>query len=380
MKDDTVSLKEKKSRVSYQLLENKKKDKGVSVAQRIMIIGAGLVSGKYLEYFSKDKRTELVTVADPDKAVQSRVIKKYNPEVVVSDYKEVLDRNEIDIVVVAVPHNLHYPIVMDALHAGKHVICEKPLAISVKEADGMIDTAERVGKKLLVTLNMRFDACAVKINEVIKQNRIGKIFMASSAYLGYEVERLNDLNDWKGDLQKAGGGVLLDGGYHIIDFINSCLGQAVSVQAMGGRYSIEAPNKGEDNVSLLLEYQDSCIANLQVSFTACSPGCGETPTLRLRHELMGDKGTLSARTGWDPIRGSCQKLELFTPAGIEDIDLDKVDPPEMIGHLLDCILDGSKPMVTAIDARNASAVVEAAYESMKTGHKTDINWRTELIN
>ena len=101
----------------------------------------------------------------------------------------------------------------------------------------------------------------------------------------------------------------------------------------------------------------------------------ETPTLRLEHEFFGDKGTMSALSGWDPIRGSQRKLELLTLTGFESVDLNKVRCPDMIDHLLDCILTGSEPLVTAMDARNACAVVEAAYKSIQTGRKINVDWR-----
>ena len=373
---DSELLNRKKRRTSYIPLKSKKGcAREDSAVRGVMIIGAGTVSGKYLNYFSKNKRTRLIAVADPSSCVRDRIGMEYHPDLLVSDYKEVIERDDIHIVVVCTPHNLHYSVVIDSLEAGKDVICEKPLAVSVKEADEMINAADNLGKQLFVTLNMRFDNYVAKIKDVIQQGQVGNVFMARSAYLGYELDRLDDPKSWKGDLQKAGGGVLLDGGYHLIDLMNSCLGQAKAVQAMGGRYIVKAPNKGEDNISLLVEYGHNCMANLQVSFTACSPGCGETPTLRLEHEFFGDKGTMSALSGWDPIRGSQRKLELLTLTGFESIDLNEVRCPDMIDHLLDCILTGSEPLVTAMDARNACAVVEAAYKSIQTGRKINVDWR-----
>ena len=98
--------------------------------------------------------------------------------------------------------------VTSALKAGKHVICEKPLAITVAEADDMLDTAARHNKTLLVTMNMYFSPWAVGIRKLLGEKKLGTVFMAQSSYLGYEVARLRDPHDWKGDLQKAGGGVL----------------------------------------------------------------------------------------------------------------------------------------------------------------------------
>ena len=208
------------------------------------------------------------------------------------------------------------------------------------------------------------------------QGDIGRVFMARSAYLGYEVARFADPDNWKGDCVKAGGGVLLDGGYHIVDMMNSCLGRAKSVQAAGGQYVIEAPNKGEDNISLIVEYANGAVGNLPVSFTACSPGCHRQPTFMLEHGFWGTNGSISCCSSWDPIRGAKRNLDLLTlDQGCESFDLDRVSCPNIHTHFMDCLLNGTEPMATALDARNACAVVDAAYESIRTGKKAVVNWR-----
>ena len=167
--------------------------------------------------------------------------------------------------------------------------------------------------------------------------------MAQSSYLGYEVARLRDPRDWKGDLQKAGGGVLLDGGYHIVYLMNSWLGQAKSVQACGGQYVIAQPHKGEDNAAVLVEYESGAIANLIVSFTVCSPGCHEQPTLHLEHNLWGTDGSMHCSYHWDPRDGLSQCLELCEPQqGRQSIDLSAISAPGHLPHFIDCIDPGRR--------------------------------------
>jgi len=341
----------------------------------VMVVGAGDIARYYFEYCMQDERSRLVAVADPDPAARRRAEQQYTVEQVVEDYREVLRQNDIDVVIVCTPHYLHYPVVMDALRMGKNVICEKPIANTVAEADEMIDFAQACGKKLFVTLNSRFQKRTAKIYEVLSSGSLGKIFMARAAYLGYELTRMADPDHWKGDLEKAGGGVLLDGGYHVIDLMNSFLGAAKHVQALGGRFVITAPNKGEDNIFVLIEYECGAIADIQVSFTACNAGCYREATLMIDIDLYGTQGSLRYDYNWDTVQAR-ERMELLYPEkGRQNVDLKGNAGLNCYRHFFDCLRNDTEPMVTALDARNTSAVVEAAYESMRTGKKTAVSWR-----
>lgn len=299
---------------------------------------------------------------------------RYRPKLLLSDYREGLCREDIDLVVICTPHHLHHAMAIDALKAGKHVICEKPMAISVQEADEMIDAASHHNRKLFVMLNMRLWPEHRKLKEMITDNVIGQVFMAKASYLGYEFDRLDDPNDWKGDLCKAGGGVLIDGGYHLVDLVNSCLGKACYVQAAGGQYIINATNKGEDNISLMIEYAGGAVANLQISFTACNYGCHIEPTLMMDQSFLGSDGSLFCHYGWDTV-DIRKGLELVRPNARETLNLDGIAEHVQCGHFVNCLQTGEHPIVTCLDARNTTAVVEAAYESLRSGRRTPVNWR-----
>jgi predicted dehydrogenase len=355
---------------------NKKVDRSIPNQLGVIVVGAGFVSGGYIDYFRQSPNTRLVAIVDSNPDILNKWSKESSTVQLIEDYKEAMKLKGVDVVVICTPHNLHHEMVTRALRSGKDVICEKPIAISLKEADSMINTAQEEGRKLLVTLNMRFDSWAYKIKKLIDEQKIGHIFMARSAYLGYEVQRLNDPHHWKGDIQRAGGGVLLDGGYHIVDLMNSYLGRAKYVQANGGRSVVTAPNKGEDNCSLIIEYESGAIATLISSFTACGPDCHKEPTLGLYHDFYGTEGTISCQSSYDSVRESKQELELLSANnGLQKIDLTDADGPDFYDHFVDYLQGKGRLIVTAIDARNTSAVVEAAYQSIQAGQKIPVDWR-----
>ena len=338
----------------------------------VFLVGAGNVASGYLEYFRDSVPAALVAIAEPNRDALERACATCPCKFTVEDYRSALDRPEVDVVLVCVPHYLHHPVVCHALRAGKDVLCEKPIAVNLREADEMIDLANQLQRRLLVSLNMRFEADVRKTTELIRQNTLGRIVWARAAYLGYEVQSFNDPNHWKGDLDKAGGGVLLDGGYHVVDLLNSYFGRAKHVQALGGRLVIDVPHKGEDNISILIEYENGSIATLVASFTTCNVGCDVAPTLMLSMDMSGTDGTLFS--GYDSAQLK-RHLEVLKPSGRSEVNFDSVGTLNKNDHFFNCIRTGSEPLVSAIDARNATAVVEAAYASMRTGEKTRVNWR-----
>ncbi len=259
----------------------------------------------------------------------------------------------------ATPHYLHHNMVIDSLESGSHVICEKPLAMNVSECDDMIAVAEKHARRLFVAHNMRTMPQFRKIKQLIDSQRLGKVFLADFQYLGYEVERLNDTNNWKGTKDKAGGGVLLDGGYHVVDLVNYCFGMPENVKAVMQRSVVTAENKEEDNALLLAEYPGKLIANVVASFSAKTEGSEKGPTLMLKVAVYGTKGTVrggynSSQVAWE--------LKLVESDLEKPCDISDIEPLNVDHHFIDCILNNTTPIVTAHQARDTVAIIEKAYQ------------------
>ena len=153
-----------------------------------MVVGAGKVAAMYLDYFSTNGNHSLVIIAETNTNAAEAAEMRYRPKLLLSDYREGLCREDIDLVVICTPHHLHHDMAIDVLEAGKHVFCEKPMGISVQEADEMIDAASHHNHELFVMLNMRSWHEHRKLKELIADNVIGRVFMIRASYLGYESE------------------------------------------------------------------------------------------------------------------------------------------------------------------------------------------------
>jgi predicted dehydrogenase len=286
------------------------------------------------------------------------------------DYSKLLDRRDLELVVVATPHSSHCRIVVDALRAGKHVFCEKPLAMNAAECDEMIAAANKAARSLLVYQTHRFNPPFRVLKQFIDENDTGRPLFGVILYLGYEIQRMSDPHSWKGTYEQAGGGVLLDGGAHVVDLANWYFGRPVSVSAHTRIPDTWPEGKGETTGELLITYEDGTIAQVLASFESRLKGGGG---LRISAELFYENGngfgeyahlggTKTARVArYVNLEGKETVVEVTNAHGINHAQ-----------HVLDCLLGRAEPIATAEDGRMAVAVIEAAYESARTARRVNV--------
>jgi predicted dehydrogenase len=181
---------------------------------RVGIIGAGLIGSKRAQGIAKTKRGVLAGVADPDQARAEALAKQYGVEAY-GDWKKLIENKDINAVIVAVPNAFAAPIVIAALEAGKHVLCEKPFGINAKEAAAMVSAGEKAKRVVKVGFNHRFHAAVLKAREIFEKGGIGKALFIRSRY-GHGGRKGME-KEWRFDEKISGGGELLDQGVHIVD-------------------------------------------------------------------------------------------------------------------------------------------------------------------
>lgn len=334
---------------------------------RIGLIGAGDVArSAHMPSFAANPKVQVVAIADPDIQAARALAENYGIPKAVETYHELLDDPSIGAVDLCVPYHLHYSITMDALNAGKHVICDKPIAMNLEEADRMIATAHELGLWLLVVLNQRFLPINRKVKELLDDKRLGKLFLANAYTTGDMLTRLNDVSDWVCTWDRAGGGAFFDTGTHLVDLMRYWFGEPTAVSATLKRLVANQENKADDNASVTLEFGDDLIANLVVSYTVNNEPWSE------KKFLYGSGADISMiNEAVVPIF----LMENDTPSLIEvdhranwwswSIDL-------ALRHFVDTILNGTQPVVTEEDARAALKIVEAAYQSAREERRVEV--------
>jgi predicted dehydrogenase len=324
------------------------------------VIGLGIMGRGYVQAFTEDPRTRVVAIADAIPGPLQAMQKEHDLPVATTDYHQLITHPDVDLVVVSTPHCDHFPMVIAALQAGKHVICEKPLAVNAEQAKQMIDLAEECQRQLFVGLNMRAVAQLQTVKKALDAGRIGRPFMARIAYLGNETKRMNDPNNWKGSYDKAGGGVLLDGGYHVIDIMNMFFGQPHQVSGVCSRAVVQASNKAEDNAIITMAYDHGLLAEVTASFTVLGENSKGEATLRLRVDVFGTQGCLWAEyyshsgLGW--------QIKLSTGDDTIDLPVEPYEPSSLPKHFIDCLTSGAQPIVTAADALRVQQIVDTIYQ------------------
>lgn len=334
---------------------------------KIGLIGVGDVArAAHLPSFAGNQKVEVVAVADPDTESAGSAAKSFEIGKVVEDYREILDDPSVDAVDICAPHHLHYQMAMDALNAGKHVICEKPIAVNLEEADKMIGAAHELGLWLLVTLNQRFLPINRKVRELINDGTIGRPFLVNALITGDVLLLMNDPYHWKGTWDRAGGGAFFDTGTHLVDLMHYWFGEPTAVTATLKKLIVGPENKADDNAVATLEWGDDLIANLIVSYTVDNEPWSE------KKFIYGSAANISM------ISEAVVPMFIVedgSPRWVEvehNADWWSWSQDRGLRHFVDCILEGAEPVATAEDARSALKTVLAAYESAKEGRRVVI--------
>jgi len=340
---------------------------------KIGLIGAGGISGAHIEAYVRSERVDAMALADPSEAARTATTQRYG--IVKQAYSaadELLADDTIDVVDICTPHYLHHEQAMAALRAGKHVIVEKPLAMTLAEADEMIAEAAAQHRRLFCALCQRMYPAHIRAKEIIDEGEIGEPFFGIVNVLGDELARMNDADNWKGDPEKAGGGALFDTGYHAIYMLQHFLGNATAVVASTQRLLVEPPNKADDTAVAALEIGDRRMGSISVTYAATGTQWSEA------RFIIGTKGSLQILDGDEeiPLAGFHEKE--FVPMPVHNPpNVNQYAIARTLEHFLECIETGRKSDITLFEARAALATALAAYESARTGRRIEVTHRQE---
>ena len=330
---------------------------------RMGVIGAGAISDVHLKALAAHDHVEVVCIADPSRDAREGQARRYGIARSVADYREMLERPDLDAVDIAVPHHLHCPMALDALSAGLHVICEKPIGLNLEEADRMIGAAGRSRGRLLVKQYQRCAEHHTRAKEIIESGEIGDVYLMTGLFLAQLSRAENDPDNWRGTWERAGGGILMDGGVHVVDLMQFVLGRAVAVSATAKRLVAGLAHKADDTTSLTIEYERGAIGSV-----VCASCDTSLPGLTTDKAFYGTRGSLRV---WQD--GPLTRLTRW--AGGESEEVLAVENwwekanVAVVTHLVDCLVDGTEPNVSLAEARHDLEIVRAAYRSSNEGRR-----------
>jgi UDP-N-acetyl-2-amino-2-deoxyglucuronate dehydrogenase len=345
------------------------------------LIGCGRISTKHIEAFINDaSKLSLVATCDPHAeraASRAREYRKSLPRADVKeyvDYKGMLAALKPDIVTIATESGLHARIAIDCLEAGCHVICEKPMALSVKDADAMIAAAKKANKKLSVCFQNRFNVPVQRLRAAYEAGRFGRMLHGMVQVRWNRDEAYYAEAPWRGTWAMDGG-TLMNQCTHGIDLLQWMMGEdAVRVQAATRRFL--RPIEAEDFGAAIVEFSSGAVGIIEGTADVYPRNINETLS------LFGEHGSVV-------IGGlAVNKIETWRfadSAAVGDpedaiIDPNAVDPPSVYGfghsalfaEVADAIERGRDPLVSGEKAKKALEIILAIYKSQKTGKPVDL--------
>ncbi len=241
-------------------------------------------------------RITLKGVCDSNEALARKGVSQAGFEFFTTDYRELVKRDDIDIINICTPNKLHREAILAAFEHGKHVYSEKPLAFSEAEAKEILAAAEKSGLKHQITAEYRFIPAIMKAKEVIESGFIGRVFHFRGVYLHSGYIDPKRPREWRLQKDVIGGGVLIDLGPHLLDLMHHLVGEAVEVAASMETFFRERPLPEnpqvmgkvdvEDAITALVKFKEGGIGTVEMSRVAT----GAEDELRL--EIHGAYGAI----------------------------------------------------------------------------------------
>lgn len=333
----------------------------------IAAVGCGAMAHVHLGVLAGDRRVRLVAVYDavPEKAIA--VAEKFQVPRVCKTYAELLSDADVDLVLVLLPHDLHFGYSLEALQAGKHVVCEKPLATSMLEAHQLLAAADRARRSLLPVHNRIYDEATERAYQLISSGALGEIFLAQTE--GFEGPRTVSVRPWLATAQ-GGGGVLLAQAVHPAYLLRHLVGDVESVACFfGRRRRVEMTH--EDTAVVALQFRNGAVGNMTATFGVTAGPLDHVVT------LFGTEGWVQFRMA--PPGRPGQLLQAIAPRAYGDDALHEEHFPDRQGFrrmwddYLSAILTGRQPRVTARDGAKAVEIITAAYQSQAEGRAVTLD-------
>ncbi len=345
---------------------------GEVIVLKVGLIGSGSIAqGQHIPSWLKlGERARITAVSDVDAGAAERAaadaqVDGESPVAVYTDYHALIREAAIDAVDICLPHHLHADAILAAVAAGKHILCEKPMCISLAEADEIVAAVDRAGIVYMSAHNELFYPAIAAAKEFIDRDGIGTPFLLRSHefppdYRPAEVPGrpapATAMVGWRASKATMGGGVLIDKGYHptyILLYLAAT--EPVAVTAMSGTYVAEMD--GEDTALVLVKFADGAIGQIFTGEAFAFPAHdAKFHVLGERGEVFGNRFDVHVQP-----RGFTESADRdFARQGVSVFAME-------ILHFVDSIETGRPPIQDHHDGRRVLEVIQAAYRSIEEG-------------
>ena len=340
---------------------------------RFALVGAGVIGKVHAEALAAlPDVAELVAVVDTDLAKAQALAGPYGAAAH-TDLSAVLQRDDVDAVSICTPSGLHADGAVAALDAGKHVVVEKPLDVSLAAADRIIDAEKRSGKTVAVISQHRFDKSSEKVLQAVRDGHLGTITSAIASHAWWRGQSYYDSGEWRGTLALDGGGAVMNQTVHTVNLLTTIVGTPVEVFAYTACLAHER-----------IEVEDTAVAVVKFASGALGMIHGTTaayPGLDASLRVFGSKGSAvisnDALTFLHENAGDAPEIAMSEMTGLNQVTDEYALEPEdlplgrahrrQLADFVEAVTTGRAPRVGTEEARTSLSVILAMYESAATG-------------
>jgi predicted dehydrogenase len=337
------------------------------------LVGCGRIAVRHSDLLGTDEVAgcRLAAVCDIKADRAENLGKKFDVPFY-SDLHKMMSNEAIDVVSVLTESGNHARNVTELAPYGKHIVVEKPMALTLDDADAMIEACDKHNVQLFVVKQNRFNVPVQKLREALEAGRFGKIVMGTVRVRWCRPQAYYDQDDWRGTWA-LDGGVLANQASHHVDLLEWMLGEPESVFAKS-RTAL-ANIEVEDTIVVVLEFRNGALGIIEAT-TATRP-----KDLEGSLSILGESGAVEI--------GGFAVNELKTWQFLDEIDDDQdiyekysVNPPNVYGfghkeyyeHVKKCLVDGGPHLVDGLEGRKSLELISAIYESVETGKQVALRF------
>jgi len=285
------------------------------------------------------------------------------------DYQELLDNEVIDVVTIATESGYHPEITKDVLDANKHVIVEKPMALSIKDAEEMIELANKKDLKLSVCHQNRFNPTIQKLRNAVEDNRFGKLVHGVASVRWNRNDEYYNMDDWHGTLE-LDGGILMNQCIHNIDMLRWMMGDVERLSAETDTFLRDIET--EDAGMAVLRFKNGAVGLIEGTVCVYPRNLEET------FNLFGEKGTVRVAgiamneiRDWNFADGEKNEAEKMKETNYETESVYGYGHNLLFEDVIEAIKKDRKPLVDGIEGKKAIEVILAMYKSSRTGKSVE---------
>jgi len=343
----------------------------------VAVFGAGAIGLDHIQSFQLHPSARVVALAETSPERGREAADRFNIPELVTDYRDLLARDDIDVVSIALPNYLHAPVALASLRARKHVMLDKPMATNAADAARLVNEARKQGVTLMVGQNNRFNPEVQTAKQLIEDGVLGEVYHAKTAWT--RRAGIPRIGSWFTQTQFAGGGCTYDIGVHALDRCLHLMGEFDAVAVSGQTYSKFGPRglgsgtwgKSEINPKARFDVDDLAVALIRLK-------SGRTVLLETSwaaHQAEPDfNGTQVFGTDAGLL---LPPLKLFRPGKLGySNELVKLIPtpvnPNRMVHFIDVLLGRAKPFVKPEESLAVQKILDAIYASARSGREVRI--------